>query len=55
MMKVEHVRETLPPLTDAQGRKIMRLSAGPDISNIPELSDARLANAKRDVFYRPVI
>lgn len=58
MKKVEYTPETLPPLTDAQSREIRRLSAGPnyepDTSDIPELSDAQLADAKRGVFYRPV-
>ena len=57
MTKVEYTPETLPPLADAQSRKIRRLSSGPDCepdtSDIPELSDEQLAAAKRGVFYRP--
>ena len=56
MTKVEYTPETLPPLTDAQSRKIRRLSdwsdCEPDSSDIPELSDEQLADAKRGVFYR---
>lgn len=56
MKNVEYSLETLPPLTDAQSREIRRLSARPncepDTSDIPELSDAQFADAKRGMFYR---
>ncbi len=58
MKNIEYNPESLPPLTDAQRREIRRLSARPDseldTSDIPELSDTQLADAKRGVFYRPV-
>ncbi len=58
MKNVEYTLETLPPLTGEQGREIKRLAARPDseldTSDIPELSDAQLAEGERGVFYRPV-
>ena len=56
MKNIEHAPDTLPQLTDGQSRKIKRHSvkpdSEPDTSDIPELSDAQLADTKRGVFYR---
>lgn len=54
---VSYTLETLPPLTDAQVKHLETLDAmgdeGIDFSDIPQLSDAELAEM-RPVLYRPV-
>lgn len=58
MKKVEHTFDTLPPLTEAQRSDLKRLAAMPDAeidtSDIPELTDAQLAEMKRPEHFRPV-
>ena len=58
MKKVEHTLDTLPPLTEAQKANLKRLAARPDAeidtSDIPELTDAQLAEMKRPEHFRPV-
>ena len=58
MKKVEHTLDTLPPLTEAQKADLQRLAALPDAgidtSDIPELTDAQLAEMKRPQHFRPV-
>lgn len=58
MKKVEHTLDTLPPLTEAQKDDLKRLAALPDAeidtSDIPELTDAQLAEMKRPEHFRPV-
>ncbi len=58
MKKVEHTLDTLPPLTEAQKAGLERLAAMPDAeidtSDIPELTDAQLAEMKRPEHFRPV-
>ena len=58
MKKVEHTLNTLPPLTEAQKDDLKRLAAMPDAeidtSDIPELTDAQLAEMKRPEHFRPV-
>lgn len=58
MKKVEHTRDTLPPLTEAQKADLKRLAAMPDAeidtSDIPELTDAQLAEMQRPEHFRPV-
>lgn len=58
MKKVEHTLDTLPPLTEAQKADLERLAALPDTeidtSDIPELTDAQLAEMKRPEHFRPV-
>lgn len=58
MKKVEHTLDTLPPLTEAQKGDLKRLAAMPDAeidaSDIPELTDAQLAEMKRPEHFRPV-
>lgn len=58
MKNIEYTLETLPPLTEAQKNDLSRLASRPDseldTSDIPELSDARLAGAVRGVMYRPL-
>ena len=58
MSKVEHTRETLPPLTQAQQDDLNRMAAAPDdnvaTDDMPELTDAQLAGMRQGAFYRPV-
>ena len=58
MKKVEHTLDTLPPLTEAQKANLKLLAARPDAeidtSDIPELTDAQLAEMKRPEHFRPV-
>lgn len=58
MSKVEHTRETLPPLTQAQQDDLNRMAATPDddvaTDDMPELTDAQLARMRQGAFYRPV-
>lgn len=58
MKKVEHTLDTLPPLTEAQKDDLKRLAALPDAeidtSDIPELTDAQLAEMQRPEHYRPL-
>ena len=58
MKKVEHTLDTLPPLTEAQKADLKRLAALPDAkidtSDIPELTNAQLAEMKRPEHFRPV-
>ena len=58
MKKVEHTLDTLPPLTEEQKADLKRLAALPDAeintSDIPELTDAQLAEMKRPEHFRPV-
>ena len=58
MKKVEHTRDTLPPLTEAQKADLERLAALPDAKidtgDIPQLTDAQLADMKRAEHFRPV-
>ena len=58
MKKVKHTLDTLPPLTETQKADLKRLAALPDAeidtSDIPELTDAQLAEMKRPEHFRPV-
>lgn len=58
MKKVEHTLDTLPPLTEAQKTDLKRLAALPDAeidtNDIPELTDAQLAEMKSPEHFRPV-
>ena len=58
MKKVEHTRDTLPPLTEAQKADLERLAALPDAEidtgAMPQLTDAQLADMKRAEHFRPV-
>lgn len=58
MKKVEHTLDTLPPLTEAQKDDLKRLAAMPDAeidtSDVPELTDAQLAEMKRPEHFRPI-
>ena len=58
MKKVEYTLDTLPPLTEAQKDNLKQLAAMPDdqidASDIPELTDAQLAEMKRPEHFRPV-
>ena len=58
MKKVRHTLDTLLPLTEAQKADLKRLAALPDAeidtSEIPELTDAQLAEMKRPEHFRPV-
>ena len=58
MKTVKHTLDTLPPLTEAQKDNLKRLAAMPDneidTSDMPELTDAQLAEMKRPGHYRPV-
>lgn len=54
---VSHTIDTLPPLTAAQHRHLAALAARtdrPDLTDIPELTDAELAGMRRGSLYRPV-
>ena len=58
MKTVDYTSETLPPLTAAQKRNLERLEASTDeqidTSDLPELTEAQLAEMKQGRFYRPV-
>ena len=58
MKKVEYTLDTLPPWTEAQKDNLKQLAAMPDdqidASDIPELTDAQLAEMKRPEHFRPV-
>ena len=58
MKKVEHTLDTLPALTETQKADLKRLAtlsdAEIDTSDIPELTDAQLAEMKRSEHFRPV-
>lgn len=58
MKKVEHTLDTLPPLTEAQKADLKRLAALPDAeidtTDIPEQTDAQLAEMKRPEHFRPI-
>ena len=58
MKMVEHTAETLPSLTEPNKKKLKDLDAMADeridTSEMPELTDAQLANMERGRFYRPV-
>ena len=58
MSKVEHTRDTLPPLTKAQQDDLKRLAAMPDdggdTDDMPELTTAQLTGMQQGTFYRPV-
>lgn len=58
MKKVEHTLDTLPPLTEAQKANLKHLAALPDAEidtiDIPELTDAQLAEMKRPEHFRPI-
>lgn len=55
---VSYTLDTLPPLTEAQRQHLAALAAQPDdqidLSDIPELTDAQLAEMKPAAHYRPV-
>ena len=56
--EVSYTPDTLPPLTDAQRAHLEELADAPDdqinYDDIPELTDAQLAEFKRPEHYRPV-
>lgn len=58
MKSVKDARDPLTPLTEAQKDNLERLAAMPDdemdTSDMPELTDAQLAEMKRPGRYRPV-
>ena len=58
MKKFRYTLDTLPPLTKAQEESLRRIDALPDsdidLVDVPELSDAQLAQMKPAQFYRPV-
>ena len=53
-----HTPETLPPLTEARKNNLARLNTLPDqqidTNDLPELTDAQMAEMQRGRFYRPV-
>lgn len=55
---VSHTFDTLPPLTEQQRRHLEALAAQPDdtidLSDMPELTDAQLAEMRSAAPYRPV-
>ena len=55
---VSYSIDTLPPLTDTQRQQLEALAALPDdkidVSDIPEMTDAQLAELKSAALYRPV-
>jgi uncharacterized protein (DUF4415 family) len=55
---VSYTWETLPPLTEADLKRLRELAARPDfkidLSDIPELTEEQFKNAERGRFYRPV-
>lgn len=54
----DHTPDTLPPLTAAQRQHLEALAARPgdpiDLTDIPELTDAQLAEMQPAALYRPV-
>lgn len=58
MKPVKDARDPLPPLTEAEKDNLERLAAMPDdeidTSDMPELTDAQLAEMKRPEHCRPV-
>ena len=58
MKTVNHTPETLPPLTEARKNNLARLNTLPDqhidTNDLPELTDAQMAEMQRGHFYRPV-
>lgn len=58
MKTVKHTLDMLPPLTEAQKGELKRLAAMPDdqidTSDIPELTNAQLAEIQRPEHYRPL-
>ena len=58
MKTVKYTSDMLPPLTEAQRDNLKRLAAMPDneidTSDMPELTDAQLAEMKQPEHYRPV-
>ena len=58
MKSVKDARDLLAPLTEAQKGNLERLAAMPDdeidTSDMPELTDAQLAEMKRPGHYRPI-
>lgn len=55
---VSYTFETLPPLTDEQRQHLVRLAEMPpetiDLTDIPELTDAQLAELRPFAHYRPM-
>ena len=55
---VSYSLDTLPPLTEKQQQHLAALASMPDntidFSNIPELTEAQLAELKPAAFYRPL-
>ena len=55
---VSHTFDTLPPLTEKQRRDLEALAAQPDdaidLTDIPELTGAQLAEMRPAAHYRPV-
>ncbi|WP_347140911.1 BrnA antitoxin family protein [Paracoccus sp. SSK6] len=55
---VSHTFDTLPPLTEKQRQHLEALAAKPDdtidLSDMPELTDAQLAEMRPAAHYRPV-
>ena len=58
MKLAKDARDLLPPLTEAEKDNLERLAAMPDdeidTSDMPELTDAQLAEMERPEHYRPV-
>ena len=58
MKTVNHTPDTLPPLTEARKNNLARLNTLPDqqtdTHDLPELTDAQMAEMQRGRFYRPV-
>lgn len=58
MKTVKFTPDTLPALTEAQKKNLERLGASPDTqidtSDLPEMTDAQLAEMEQGRFYRPV-
>ena len=58
MKTVKYTRDTLPSLTEAQENDLKHLAAQSDeeidTSDIPELTDAQLAEMQRPEHFRPV-
>jgi uncharacterized protein (DUF4415 family) len=56
--EVSYTLETLPPLTQEQRRHLAKLAEMPpetiDLTEIPELTDAQLAELRPFAHYRPV-
>lgn len=58
MTKVEHARDALPPLTEAQRGSLKLLAEMRDdeikADDVPELTKGQLAEMKTGAFYRPI-